>query len=88
MNKEKKKKNAYVYIVISYLGILLIAIAAMRVTVFNDDRIGFFITIFSYLLLISFIRSLERKIGFSSRTRIISRGIFMVLLAISFLLFL
>lgn len=84
---KEEKKNLYVYIVIGYLAILLLTIAAMKFKFLNDDNTGFLIIVFGYLLMISFIRFMERKIGVSQKGRIISRAIFMALLAGSFLLF-
>ncbi|QUG41242.1 hypothetical protein KD050_18485 [Psychrobacillus sp. INOP01] len=71
-------KNHYFYIVIGYLGILLISIAGLRYILIIDDVIGCGLIMFGLIFIVSNLRFTESKLLTVKERRIVNWSFFCV----------
>ncbi|MBP1950881.1 hypothetical protein [Virgibacillus litoralis] len=71
MNEEKKKK--YLYLLMGYLGFLLMGFGIARYISVVQDTIGLALTMFGYIFLVTFFGFVENKIGVTKKETIIFR---------------
>lgn len=69
MNNEGKKK--YFYLIIGYLGLLLTVLAIVRYITIIQDTLGQALAVMGSILLISFLRFAENKIGVTTKEKAI-----------------
>jgi hypothetical protein len=58
---KENKQALYFYMILGTIGNILIAIATMRYLVKENNAIGYAITLFGFVLTISYISYLEKK---------------------------
>ncbi|MBC5638748.1 hypothetical protein H8S33_18420 [Ornithinibacillus sp. BX22] len=80
MNNEGKKK--YVYLIIGYLGLLLTVLAIVRYITIIQDTLGQALAVMGSILLISFLRFAENKIGVTTREKAIFSIAFVTILIV------
>ncbi|MDQ0298334.1 hypothetical protein J2S78_000742 [Salibacterium salarium] len=77
---EEEKKEYYFYFTLGYIGILLILLAALRVTIILDDDLGGILVFLGIGLLINYVNYLERQTGTDKKARSYARTISAVIL--------
>ncbi|WP_404469613.1 hypothetical protein [Sutcliffiella horikoshii] len=78
MNNERNKK--YIYLFAGYAGLLFIGVSILRNLLFFQDTVGYVLTTFGYIFLVSYIKFADDKIGATKREKIIFRTGFMAIL--------
>lgn len=73
-----KKKNYYFYIVIGYIGTLLILIAGLRYILIIEDIIGRGLIMFGLIFILSSLRFMESKFLTVKERRIVNWSFFSV----------
>ncbi|MGP4075506.1 hypothetical protein [Halobacillus sp. K22] len=74
-----EKKNQYFFMALGHLGMILVALGAMRVMSVINDSAGFAFTFFGFLLMNIYINDLEKKMGFSKKEKGIFTSIFIII---------
>ncbi len=61
---------------VGYIGLLLIALAAMRYILIIHDTLGQSLVLFGFIFVTVYLRFVEKKLGISKKEFIISKAIF------------
>lgn len=77
MTEDNNKK--YFYLILGYLGILLILFAIVRYVSTVEDTIGLVLAIFGSICISTFFDFSEKQIGITTKVRIIIRISFIVI---------
>ena len=64
---KENKQALYFNMILGTTGTILIALAAMRYQAKENDYIGYAIIFFGFILTISYINYLEKKVGISKK---------------------
>ncbi|MFG6116879.1 hypothetical protein ACGTN9_17135 [Halobacillus sp. MO56] len=82
MGVDKKIKNLYFYMTVGYIGLFLIGLATLRfISVFHDPQ-GQAFAFFGFLLVMAYIRFMEKKLGISKKAFVLSKVIFSIVFSI------
>ncbi|MFF2755823.1 hypothetical protein ACFVR1_19200 [Psychrobacillus sp. NPDC058041] len=84
---KENKQALYFNMILGTIGTILIALAAMRYLVKENDNIGNALILFGFILMNGYINYLERRVGISKKLTWIS-GVVLIILFISFSYFL
>lgn len=71
LNDEKRKK--YLYLLIGYLGFLLMGLGIARYVSVAQDTLGFALTMFGFIFLAILFELIEKKIGVTKKETTIFR---------------
>ncbi|KGP92394.1 hypothetical protein N780_01865 [Pontibacillus chungwhensis BH030062] len=79
---KSEKKSLYFYMSVGYLGLLLVGLAAMRFIAVFHDSTGQAYALFGFLLVVIYIRFVEKKLGISNKEFILGKVILIVVFSI------
>lgn len=80
MNEDSKKN--YFHLVIGYSGLLLIGLAVLRFISVTQDTVGYTLTMFGYICLVTYFKFADNKIGVTTKEKVIFRISFIVILGL------
>ncbi|MFI8684891.1 hypothetical protein [Rossellomorea sp. NPDC077527] len=80
MKEEQARKH--MYLILGYSGLLLIGLAILRNLSVVNDHVGYGLTMFGYLLLVSYFKFADDKIGATRKEKAFYRIGFLVVLVI------
>ncbi|SHG79053.1 hypothetical protein [Ornithinibacillus halophilus] len=72
MGEDKKKK--YLAMTAGYIGMLLLGLAILRIIDVFQDLLTQSLALFAYLLIVSYFKLADEKIGATSRDKMLFRG--------------
>lgn len=84
--KEERNKK-YLYLLAGYGGLMFLGVAILRNLLFFQDTLGYVLTTFGYIFLVSYVKFADEKIGATKRDKIIFRTGLMVILGVVALYF-
>lgn len=77
---EEAQKNRIFYLILSKIGLLLIALGALRAYSIYQDALGFTLGLIGFWLIVAHIKFVEKKWGMSKQHSILSTVVFTIML--------
>lgn len=75
---DEEKKTRYFFLNVCRLGLLLIALSAIRALSIHQDALGFALGLGGFLFVTTHVKSLEKKWGITRMQSLLNAGIFSI----------